>query len=176
MTAWYTHAARAMLAVGLIWALAAAPALAHGLLISVRGDGKSVSGTLYYSNGKPGAGEWVEMFDQAQPAAKPQAMATLADGSFRFQGIAGHSYRIVASGEEGHSVESRIVLGEQTRGQFVDTDPTAPPKPGFRLPPAWALLGGVLELSILPALWLRRRRTIPVPQDQDSIPPQAGNQ
>ena len=149
---------RALVLTALLAWLMASPAQAHGLLVKVRGQGEAVTGTVYYSDGRPGAGEWVQMFDVAQPAAAAASMNTGPDGGFRFAGVVGHRYRIVVTGEEGHSVESVITLGGQARGTFVDTDAPTADESGPSAPPAWALIGGLLALSILPALWLRRRR------------------
>ncbi len=139
----------------LLWLVVAASASAHGLLVSVRGDGSTVSGTAYYSNGMAGAGEWVEMYDLTRPDAPPLAAQAGPDGGFSFPGVEGGRYRIVVSGEEGHSVESEITLTAGARGQFVDRD--APAEPGRKTPPAWLVIGGLLLASVIPALWLRRR-------------------
>ncbi len=140
----------------LLWLVAAA-ASAHGLLVSVRGDGSTVSGTLYYSSGAPAAGEWVEMFDLSVPATPSQGVNAGQDGSFRFEGVEGRRYRIVGSGEEGHSVTSELTLTANSRGQFVEDDAVAE-EPGWSTPPAWMVIGGLLLLSIVPAAWLRRRK------------------
>lgn len=142
-----------------LWAAMAPVALAHGLLISVRGEGAQVTGKIYYSNGQAGAGEWVQLFDLTEPGAKPLAMASSPDGSFRFAGAAGHRYRVTASGDEGHVVDSEITLAPGARGRFVErqSDVAAIGGGGFKAPPAWALLGGLLALSMIPALWWRSR-------------------
>ncbi len=142
-------------AAGLLLWLVAASASAHGLLISVRGDGSTVSGTVYYSNGTPGAGEWVEMYDLNRTEAPPLGANAGPDGGFDFPGVEGGRYRILVSGEEGHSVESEITLSAGARGQFVDRD--APVEQGWTWPPAWLVIGGLLLASVIPALWFRRR-------------------
>lgn len=143
------------MAAGLLLWLVAATASAHGLLISVRGDGSTVSGTVYYSNGTAGAGEWVEMYDLNRPGAPPLGTNAGPDGGFRFPGLEGGRYRLLVSGEEGHSVESEITLTAGARGQFVDRD--APVEQGWTWPPAWLVIGGLLLASVIPALWFRRR-------------------
>jgi len=140
---------------GLMLLLVAAAASAHGLLVSVRGDGATVSGKVYYSNGTPGLGEWVQLIDLSHPAMPPQGVNAGTDGSFRFAGIPGRRYRIVVAGEEGHSVTSELSLTDGARGRFIDKD--APAKQGWTTPPAWLVIGGLLLLSIIPAVWLRRR-------------------
>ena len=130
-------------------------AFAHGLLVKVRGEGNAVSGTVYYSNGTPGAGEWVQLTDLTHPAMPLQGINAGPDGGFRFTGIKGRQYRIVVAAEEGHSVTSELTLTEGARGQFIDDD--APAKQGWSTPPAWLVIGGVLLLSTIPAVWLRRR-------------------
>ncbi|MDQ3039041.1 MAG: carboxypeptidase-like regulatory domain-containing protein [Pseudomonadota bacterium] len=144
-----------LLTMGMWMLLLTASAFAHGLLVKVRGEGNTVSGTVYYSNGTPGAGEWVQLTDLSHPAMPPQGVNAGPDGSFRFVGIQERRYRIVVAGEEGHSVTSELTLTEGARGQFVDDD--APAKRGWTTPPAWLVIGGLLLLSIIPAVWLRRR-------------------
>lgn len=146
----------------LVVALIASQAvLAHGLLVSVRGDDSSVSGRVYYSNGDPGAGEWVQLFDLVESATPPLGINTSSDGSFRFPGVAGRRYRVSVTGEEGHAVDSEITLGPNARGRFVERDPSGDAQKAASPlwpPPAWAVIGGVLLLSMIPALWLRLRR------------------
>ncbi len=116
------RALKALFAAGLlVSALALVPAFAHGMLMQVKGDGKTVSGRVVFGNGEPAAGEWVEMFDLTAPATKPQSMATDDDGTFRFPGVNGHRYRIKVTGQEDHVVESTIVLGPDSRGKPVST-------------------------------------------------------
>ncbi len=141
--------------VGMLMLLLAAPALAHGLLVKVRGEDNAISGTVYYSNGTPGAGEWVQLTDLTHPTVPPQGINAGPDGSFRFVGVPGRQYRVVVQGDEGHSVTSELTLAAGARGQFVDDD--APTTSSWTTPPAWLVIGGLLLLSIIPAVWLRRR-------------------
>ena len=134
-------------------------AIAHGLLISVRGDESSVSGRVYYSSGEPGAGEWVQLFDLTTPSAQPLGINADSEGNFRFVGSNGHRYRISVTGEEGHAVDSEITLSADARGRFVEReDAGAAAARPFWPPPAWAVIGGVLVLSLIPAFWMRLRR------------------
>ncbi len=142
-------------AAGMLLWLVTVSAFAHGLLVSVRGDGSTVRGTVYYSNGTPGAGEWVEMYDLIRPSAPPLGINAGPDGGFSFPAVEGGRYRILVSGEEGHSVESEITLTAGARGKFVDRD--APVEQGWTWPPAWMVIGGLLLASVIPALWFRRR-------------------
>ncbi len=138
---------------------AAAPALAHGLLVQVRGEGSSVTGRVYYSDGAPGAGEFVELRDLTEPARPVVSGATDAEGRFRFAGVPGRQYAVVAHGEEGHTTEMRLTLASGERGRLVDAPAAESTEGGgFPWPPAWMLIGGLLLLSTLPALWLRMRR------------------
>lgn len=147
-----------------LWAASAPAAFAHGLLISVRGDGPAVTGRIYYSDGEPGAGEWVQLFDLTQPKVASLSMASGADGSFRFRGTEGHRYRVTATGDEGHVVDSEITLAPGARGRFVESkiERLEPMGDGLTMPPAWAVLGGLLLLSMIPAIWFRRRSAAPV--------------
>jgi hypothetical protein len=135
----------------------AAPALAHGLLVSVQGEGAAVTGRVYYSDGAPGAGEYVELRDLTAPAAQPLTAVTDAGGGFRFPGVAGRSYAVIAHGEEGHITEMQLTLAAGERGRLVDAEARAE----GGAPPAWLVIGGLLALSTIPALWLRWQRLRP---------------
>ena len=101
-------------------------------------------------------GEWIELFDEARPGAAVQTIRTQGDGSFRLHGEQGHRYRVRASGEEGHEITMTIAFdGAQARGKMIG-DPAEDNAEGEAVP-AWAVLGGLLALSAIPALWLRRR-------------------
>lgn len=135
----------------------AAPAFAHGLLVQVRGEASAVTGRVYYSDGAPGAGEFVELRDLTEPARPVLSGATDPQGGFRFPGVPGHAYAVVVHGEEGHTTEMRLTLASGERGRLVDTPTPASAEGGFAWPPAWMLIGALLLLSTLPALWLRMR-------------------
>ena len=123
------------------------PLLAHGLLVSIHGDGRFISGKVYYSDGEIGAGQYAELTDLDAPGTKPQISKTDASGAFRFPGIPGHHYRFLTEGEEGHTTEMRIVLADGAKGNFIDHDA---PAPGWHMPPAWAVIGGLLLLISIP--------------------------
>jgi len=142
-------AVAAAIAIGL-----AMPALAHGLLMKLDGAETALSGELYYSNGTRAAGEWIEVFGEAKPGIALHTIQTDAEGSFRAVGEPGHVYLVKATGEEGHSVEMRITLAPKARGETIET--AAPEEGGL---PAWAVIGGILLLSAIPALYLRRRKS-----------------
>lgn len=169
--AWLGRSPRRWLASGLLATsfFASQFATAHGLLVSVRGDATSVSGRVYYSNGDPGAGEWVQLLDLTQPGEPPIAMNAGKDGGFRFPAVDGRRYRISVTGEEGHTVDSEITTGIDARGRFVEREQAASgiaEKHALWPPPAWAVIGGILLLSLIPAAWLRlksRRVTRPAP-------------
>lgn len=136
----------------LVLAAIPAPALAHGLLMKLRAEQAAIVGELYYSNGQRAGGEWIELYDEAGPAEALQTVQTKEDGTFRLPGTHGHRYRVRASGEEGHEIVMTIALSEQARGKMVDEG-----KARSEGVPAWAILGGALLLSVIPALVLRRR-------------------
>jgi hypothetical protein len=46
-------------------------------------------------------------------------------GNFRFDGVAGHRYALIAHGEEGHTTEMEITLGAGERGRLVDAPRTS---------------------------------------------------
>jgi hypothetical protein len=135
--------------------LASTPAWAHGLLMKLDAQGDAIAGQLYFSNGQRAGGVWVELFDAAAPDAAVETLQTAPDGSFRVKGAPGHRYEVRATGDEGHSISMAIALDQPAAHGTMIADP------GDERPteiPAWAILGGLLALSILPALWLRRKR------------------
>lgn len=135
--------------------LSAAPAFAHGLLMKLAADGGQIVGELYYSNGQRAAGEWIEVVDLGDPAAPAVTLQTAADGTFRVPGVPGRAYRVTATGEEGHTVAMDLSLTAAAKPKLADEPP--PAEAGAKGVPAWLLIGGFLLLSILPALWLKRR-------------------
>lgn len=142
-------------AVWLVLGLLSLPALAHGLLVSVKVEGRAIVGTVYYSDGLLAVGEFVQLFDDDAPQTAPQEATTDAKGNFRFEnGTLGHRYRVLAHGEEGHHTEMQLILQEGAKAQLNDADAVADEAAG---PPAWLVLGGLLALSALPAWWLRKR-------------------
>ncbi len=143
----------------LMLAALAMPAWAHGLLISAEANGRAIEGRVYYSDGTPGAGEYVELKSDAGAENAAQTAVTDAEGGFRFTGTSGQSYRIVAHGEEGHTTELSIALEAGERGKLVERAPTGSQAEGDWLPPAWMLIGGVLLLSLIPVFLLGRRGT-----------------
>ncbi|HUD28958.1 MAG TPA: hypothetical protein VMQ93_08815 [Novosphingobium sp.] len=145
---------RALVLVALCGALlAAAPAFAHGLLMKLRSEGGALVGELYYSNGTRAAQEWVEVTD-LDGSGSPAQFRTGPQGGFRHPAIAGHRYSVKAFGEEGHEITMAITAGEARRGTMQDEAVAGKGEAGI---PAWALVGGVLLLSVAPALWFRRR-------------------
>jgi hypothetical protein len=156
----HRRAARLLQAAMLAAALSlAAPAFAHGLLVSARSDGDTVAGRVYYSDGAPGAGEYVEFRDLTDPARPARTAAADATGGFRFPGVPGHRYAVIAHGEEGHTTELQVELRAGERARLSDAAPAD--AAGLSLPPAWMLIGALLLLSTVPALWLRARRNRP---------------
>lgn len=134
----------------------ASPAWAHGLLMKLQAEGSALVGEVYYSSGRKAAGEWVEVQDLSQPGVSPTTLQTDANGAFRLNGEPGRSYRVTAKGEEGHSVTMDLSLAPQARPTLVEAPGAAPAEKDWR-PPAWAIIGGLLLLSIIPALALKRR-------------------
>jgi len=114
---------RAKLGHSCILALAAltvaSPAAAHGLLLSATGEQNAIVGRVSYSDGTPGAGEFIELRDLATSPPRSKSCTADAAGGFRFPAQAGHRYALVAHGEEGHSTEVRLTLAPGARGQSV---------------------------------------------------------
>jgi hypothetical protein len=144
----------ALVAALLLWTCAGS-AHAHGLLARVRVVGDDLVGFVYYSSGDAAGGEWVELYDRDAGRAKVGAVTADSTGMFRFDATAGHRYRIVVSGDEGHTIE--LEIGVAAGAQPVDE--VAAPKREFA--PAWQVLGVILIVLTLFALshrWGARRR------------------
>lgn len=137
------------------------PASAHGLLARVRAEGNVIVGIVFYSSGDPAGGEWVQVFDKTKGGAKAAEFAAGPDGAFRFEGVAGHEYLIEVHGDEGHSIELSMAIAQGARAKLVDA-PAAPEETGFMALPAWAVLGAILALLSVVALFYRVRGREPV--------------
>lgn len=141
---------------GLLLLAAPLAGLAHGLFVKARGEGRSILGTVYYSDGALAVGEYVELQDLDAPDQAAQGVQTDGNGGFRFESaVDGHRYRIVAYGEEGHQTELSLVFSEGARARLDEPDAAPADEGGL---PAWLVIGGLLALSIVPARMLRKRR------------------
>lgn len=145
---------RVILMAGL--SLFAQPLFAHGLLMKLDGRDNRIEGRLYYSNGTHAGREWVEISDHAGPPT-PDTIQTGPDGRFTYTGRQGHRYLVRAIGEEGHEISMDITLAEQTRGHMIESPAEKAMAQDGGLP-AWAVIGGLLALSAIPALMLRKRK------------------
>lgn len=144
-------------------ALLCLPASAHGLLMKLEAEGTQITGQVFYSNGEPAQKIWVEQFPAGDlPAAAAIATVQAGEsGSFTVEGEQGQSYRLKASGEEGHSITMDIALeGEVSRGEMVIEPEEAAADQSGEAMPAWAVLGGLLAASLIPVMWLRRKRSV----------------
>jgi hypothetical protein len=141
------------LAVLLIFPLAAN---AHGLLLDADTDGQVITGRVYYTNGDIAVGESLELRDLSTVSSAPVPSKTDGNGTFSFPVTAGHRYRVSAYGEEGHTVDVEIDAVAKARPTLVETDTSA--KEESLMPPAWAVVGGLLVLSLVPVLLKRVRR------------------
>lgn len=139
----------------LFLALICAPAWGHGLLVSAEASGNRIEGRVYYSDGTPGAGEYVELKSGTEYERVSNSAATDGDGRFSFESVSGQQYLIVAHGEEGHTTELEITVRDGARGQIVDKDLSDPQNQTRWIPPAWMLIGGLFALSLVPAFFLR---------------------
>ena len=142
---------------GLLVSLVSLAVHAHGLLVSVKGEGSSIVGTVYYSDGALAVGEFVQLIDTDAPAEPPRTGNADSDGRFRFDNATvGHRYRIIVEGEEGHVTEMELRLAEGEKARLNDADGAAEEEGGF---PAWLVIGGLLLLSAIPAFFLRKKKS-----------------
>jgi hypothetical protein len=146
---------RAAAVIALLLSLTGA-AFAHGLLLDAKSDGASIEGTLYYTNGDFGATQSVVLSDLEVEGKEPVSVTTDAQGNFRFPVTANRRYRIAAYGDEGHSVELILVAKVGARPQLIGDEQAASEETW--IPPAWAVIGGALLLSLIPAFLIGRRK------------------
>jgi len=128
---------------------------AHGLLLDAESDGATIWGSLYYSSGELAVFESIELLDLTTPGATPVQSKTDENGKFSFPVTASNRYRVSAYGEEGHSVEVELVATPKAKPQLIENEAASEEASG--LPPAWALIGGGLLLSLITALLWRKR-------------------
>jgi hypothetical protein len=121
---------------------------AHGLLLDAENHGDTITGTVYYSNGELAVRESVELLDLTAPNATPVAGETDDAGKFSFPVVAKHRYRISAYALEGHGVQVELDAVADARPELIDNDSAAAEQSW--LPPAWAVIGGLLLLSMVP--------------------------
>lgn len=106
---------RIVLCLALIGLALPSPSHAHGIRLALEPDpgSEAVEGTITYSDGYPGAGEWVEVTDLDDPAAPTLGVHADAQGRFSVPGQLGRRYRVVVVADEDHRQEREIVLGER---------------------------------------------------------------
>ena len=140
------------------FALALSPLIvaAHGLLLDVESDGDAIFGTAYYTNGDKAVSESVALLDLSVSGSAPIRARTDAAGVFRFDAIRDHRYRVSVYGEEGHTVDVELVAEPKSLPKLIETETAA--ASSLWPPPAWAIIGGALLLSLVPAIVLRKRK------------------
>ena len=134
-------------------------AVAHGLLLDAKHVGDHIEGTVYYSNGELAVRESVELLDLSTPNGTAVAAETDDAGKFSFPVLAGHRYRISAYAAEGHGVDIEIEAVADARPRLIETEATANQEQSW-LPPAWAVIGLLLLVSMVPVAFARRRNAV----------------
>ncbi len=132
------------LAISLLILAAPASVLAHGMDVLVSQAEDTIRGQVIYSDGRPGVGDYISIENLSDPQLAELSATTDAEGRFAVTGILGHQYSITAHGEEGHTVQTTLTLGEAgaVGGGSV---------------PFYVIVGILLLLSIIPARYLARR-------------------
>ena len=146
----------------LVVALLSVPgiACAHGLLLDAESDGRTITGTVYYTSGELAVQESVELLDLSTPNASAVPSKTDDAGHFSFPVTESHRYRISAYGDEGHSVDVELDASPKSRPALIEKE--APGATTDWTPPAWAVIGGLLLLSLVPAAFARSRKRVTV--------------
>lgn len=145
---------------GLMLVLACTSSAAHGLLLDAQSTGDAISGTAYYTNGDRAAQQSVVLRDLSNGRSEPITTQTDTDGNFTFSVKPSVRYRVSVYGDEGHQVDVDLTAATSAQPVLVETSSE---EVAFWPPPAWAVLGGGLLLSLIPAALLRRRARTRVP-------------
>jgi hypothetical protein len=142
----------------IVLALLCAPlvVVAHGLLLDAETDGSRIWGAAYYSSGEIAVNESVALLDLTTTNAAPVNTKTDDSGNFRFDAIRSHQYRVSVYGDEGHTVEIELTAEPKSLPKLIEAEAQA--HSSVWPPPAWAVIGGVLLLTLIPALVKRRAR------------------
>ena len=141
-------------------------AAAHGLHLDASSDGHTITGVVYYSNGKVADQVAVKLHNLSTEGAKPALTLTDATGRFRFQVESSQRYRIVVHENESHSVAAEIraeanAVNNAHHHHAAGHHHGATAQHGQRIPWAWAIFAGLLLTSCacVAALRLSARQT-----------------
>ena len=144
--------------------LAAGPALAHGLWLSVHAEGEAVVGQARYSDQTAAAGLFIDILDPATGATLAQGSSS-ADGRFRIGVPPLPRYRVVVEGDEGHRSEAEALRVESGAAAAADADALrllrediARLEQRIRLQDILGGIGYILGLAGLSAWFMARRR------------------
>jgi len=132
---------------------------AHGLLLDAESDGQRIFGSAYYSSGEVAVNESIALVDLSTPDAPAVNAKTDSSGAFSFDVVRSHRYRVTVYGDEGHSVEVEVLAEPKSVPKLIDNDAQA--TNAFWPPPAWAIIGAILLLSLVPAVLFRKRSATP---------------
>jgi hypothetical protein len=113
-------------------------------------------GSAYYSSGEIAVNESVALLDLTRPNAAPVNTKTDDAGKSRFAAVRSHHYGVSVCGDEGHTVEIELTAEPKSVPKLIEAEAEAHSKDWPR--PASAMIGGILLLTLIPALAKRRSK------------------
>jgi len=125
---------------------------AHGVLVNTETKGGRIEGSVRYSDGTVGVGDYVELKPSLDAPVPIAATVTDANGRFSFR-LPDDDGVIVVHGDEGHTTLIAVRSGEHKSADVVQRSGEAPRSA------VWILVGGLLLLvSIVAAILLKRSK------------------
>lgn len=140
----------ALPALALLLALWPPGAAAHGMHLEAgpasTHDGWIIQGKLSYTDESAAAGNYIRVENLDAPDFPPLALQTGPAGRFQLPALAGHRYRVIAQGEEGHTTEMEVLIAPRAAPAAEDD--------GW---PIYLVIAAFLMASLVPAYFLREQ-------------------